>query len=174
MPLLAGIGVGRPRRASLDTHGRRGRRPSRSSGPRIVAATEFPNSLQACRPWRQAIPPRPRNLWTSIDLAVVSGPYWRGCSTVVVRELPKLDTRVRFPSPAPISGWGNFRYDVPRHRVFHEDDRDGFSEQLQRLTRTPDPDRRPARRRERFSGRGRRRREALRLAQGRLADSIRP
>ncbi|MBN2563471.1 MAG: hypothetical protein JXQ75_21335, partial [Phycisphaerae bacterium] len=69
-----------------------------------------------------------------------------------------------FRQPAPISSWGNFRYDFPRHRVFHEDDRDGFSEQLHLLTAIPDPDRRPARRRtrgRRFSGRGRRRRETV-------------
>lgn len=28
----------------------------------------------------------------------------RGCSSMVEHQLPKLDTRVRFPSPAPISG----------------------------------------------------------------------
>ena len=33
----------------------------------------------------------------------------RGCSSMVERQLPKLDTRVRFPSPAlrrvPVQGW---------------------------------------------------------------------
>jgi hypothetical protein len=33
----------------------------------------------------------------------------RGCSSMVERQLPKLHTRVRFPSPAPHQVSGDFR-----------------------------------------------------------------
>ena len=32
---------------------------------------------------------------------------WRGCSSMVERQLPKLHTRVRFPSPAPFNEFTN-------------------------------------------------------------------
>ena len=44
----------------------------------------------------------------------------RGCSSVVEQELPKLQTRVRFPSPAPSAIARKARYGGMSRRNFSE------------------------------------------------------
>ena len=40
--------------------------------------------------------------WSTTRLPAGSNPVQGGCSSMVEQELPKLKTRVRFPSPAPV------------------------------------------------------------------------
>ena len=58
----------------------------------------------------------------------------RGCSSMVERQLPKLHTRVRFPSPAPAAAPGPFRFTVARPGL----PLCGVEHRIQALTGRPD------------------------------------